>query len=463
MTTSPTWVVTTEHKPWFTPDSPVRITPMDAFPDALLQIDQPGQRIDGFGVSFSEMGWAALSYLSEEDRQAVLAQVFSPEEGNASLGRLPIGGNDLSLEWYSYDETPGDFELADFSVAHDEHTLIPFVQAAKRQRPELSLWASPWCPPTWMKTNGHYACAAPNPLAVQTRFDNGLSPHRAIPEGTDAFILEPEHLAAYARYFGAYIDAYAERGIRVSMVMPQNEFNSDQIFPSCTWTPQGLIAFLRHLIPEMTRRDVAVFLGTVERADDSLVETILADPEVAPHIDGVGFQWAGKRALPHVHHAHPELTIYQSEQECGDGRNDWRYARYAWTMMRHYLSHGANAYMYWNVALEDGGVSRWGWSQNSLVTVHPESATYSLNHEYYVWKHLSHFVAPGARFLPSLSYTGYENVLGFCNPDGSVVIAAQNDMSAPLPMRFGVGNRLISVTMPEDCLSTIHIPAEALA
>ena len=38
-------------------------------------------------------------------------------------------------------------------------------------------------------------------------------------------------------------------------------------------------------------------------------------------------------------------------------------------MMKHYLSSGASAYLYWNISLMRGGVSRWGWAQNSPVTV----------------------------------------------------------------------------------------------
>lgn len=463
MTTIPTWVVTTEHDSWTTPTQPVEIVPMDEFPGAFIQIDKPAQEVDGFGVCFNELGWTSLLRLSEADRAQILSEIFSPDSGNASICRMPVGANDFSVDWYSYDETPGDFELNDFSIEHDEATLIPFIQAAQKVRPDLRLWASPWCPPSWMKTNGHYACAAPNPLAAQARFDNGLTADRAIPEGTDGFILDQAYLEAYARYFGRFIDAYAERGIDISMVMPQNEFNSDQVFPSCTWTPQGLLAFLRHLLPEMSKREVEVFLGTVERANDALVEEVLTDPEIGPQIKGVGFQWAGKGAVPYVHHAHPELKIYQSEQECGDGRNDWRYARYAWTMMRHYFKHGATVYDYWNLSLDEGGVSRWGWSQNSFVTVNPETATYTFNYEYYIWKHLAHFVAPGARFVPTLSYTGYENVLAFVNPDGSIVIATHNDMTSDMPIVYGVKDKLVKVTLPADSISTIHVPAEALA
>ncbi|MBM7331796.1 hypothetical protein JS562_54595, partial [Agrobacterium sp. S2] len=101
-------------------------------------------------------------------------------------------------------------------------------------------------------------------------------------EGTDSFIQDERHLATYAAYFGRFVDAYAALGIDISMVMPQNEFNSAQPYPSCTWTPTGLAAFLRHLGPQMRSRGVEVFLGTVERPNESLVADVLADPEPPP-------------------------------------------------------------------------------------------------------------------------------------------------------------------------------------
>lgn len=457
--TAPTWVVTTETQPWTTPAAPVEVGPADVFPEVLVRLDAPAQEVEGFGVCFNELGWTSLSRLTEEERAGIMREIFSPEGANASVCRMPVGANDFAVDWYSYDETEGDHELADFSIAHDEATLVPFIKAAQAVRPDLRLWASPWCPPTWMKTNRHYACAVPNPAAAQARYDNGLTPERAIAEGTDGFVLTEENLDTYARYFGAFIDAYRERGIDVFMVMPQNEFNSDQVFPSCTWTPAGLVALLRRLVPEMESRGVEVFLGTMERPDPRLVEEVLADPVIGDRLGGVAFQWAGKAAVPFVHRDHPDLKIYQSEQECGDGKNDWRYARYAWTMMRHYFTHGATVYSYWNLALDAGGVSRWGWSQNSLVTVDPQTGGFTFNHEYYVLKHLSHFVTPGARAVPTLSYTGHENVLAFANPDGSVVLAAQNDMGSPMPISFGVGDRLVRLTLPADSISTVLLPA----
>ena len=62
----------------------------------------------------------------------------------------------------------------------------------------------------------------------------------------------------------------------------------------------------------------------------------------------------------------------QSENECGFGDNSWEYAFYVWTMLKHYISNGAESYMYWNMVLEPEGRSSWGDPQNALVTVLPE-------------------------------------------------------------------------------------------
>ena len=64
--------------------------------------------------------------------------------------------------------------------------------------------------------------------------------------------------------------------------------------------------------------------------------------------------------------------------------------------MKHYLGNGANVYDCWNISLKQGGISRWGWAQNSLVTVDTEAKTFRYNFEYYLLKHLTHFVDVGA-------------------------------------------------------------------
>jgi glucosylceramidase len=448
------WYVTTRTSPWQARDLPAAAA---GGGDVVVQLDAPLQAIEGFGACFNELGWTSLQLLSAGDRDAVLRELFAPGVGAGfTLCRMPVGANDFSRDWYSYDEVDGDFALERFSIANDLETLVPFIQAARAHQPELRLWASPWSPPTWMKRNRHYAMAMPGPW--QQGVENGLRPDQVGREGTDMFVLEDRYLDAYARYFGRFVDEYRALGIPIGMVMPQNEFNSAQVFPSCCWTAQGLARFLTHLGPEMEKRGVRTFFGTMERANEALVDVALQDPAVARIVKGVGFQWAGKGAIAGIHRRYPHLPLYQTEQECGDGKNDWRYCRYAWTLVKHYLRSGANAYHYWNISLRNGGVSRWGWAQNSLVTVDPETRTHAFTHEYYLMKHLSAFVRPGARRVEASSWNGHENQLAFLNPDGSVVVVVQNDLAEPLPVRIGVGAAVLALTLPADSFSTLVVP-----
>jgi glucosylceramidase len=407
-----TWIVTTQDAHWV-PQPPVALAPltvtsMAEFPSVILRPDNTAQTMDGFGVCFNELGYTALSRLTESDRADIFAEMFAPRDATVSPGanfticRMPLGANDFSTDWYSYDEVEGDFALEHFSIDHDRSTLVPFITAALEQQPDLRLWASPWSPPTWMKTNKHYAGAKPFP---GTSVVNGIGDDQLGAEGTDMVNLAPEYLEAYARYFGRFIEAYRGEGIRIEMVMPQNEFNSAQVFPSATWTPDGLAAFLRVLGPEMERLGVDVFFGTLERPDPQLLKAVLADPAAAQWLSGVGFQWAGKGAIAEIRRYAPDLKLYQSEQECGDGRNDWRFARYTWTLMKHFIGNGASAYEYWNLALDEGGVSRWGWAQNSLVVVDPDTTTFRYTHEFYLMKHLSAYVQPGAARIEAFSWT----------------------------------------------------------
>ncbi len=275
---------------------------------------------------------------STRDRESILRELFAPGVGaNFNTCRMPVGANDFSLDWYSYDEVPGDFALDHFSISKDLETLVLFINNALKYQPALKLWASSWSPPTWMKYNKHYA----GKMSDQDMPSNGLKPDQVVKEGSDQFIQEDRYFSTYASYFARFIQDYTRQGINIGMVMPQNEFNSAQPFPSCCWTPDGLARFISFLGPEMQKLNVDVFFGTMERPNEKLIDAALLDPKASKYIKGVGTQWAAKRAIPGIHRRYSDLKLYQTEQECGDGSNDWRYCRYAWTLIG--VSHGGIA------------------------------------------------------------------------------------------------------------------------
>ena len=120
---SVTWVVTTQDAPW-QEQEPLGFGRLAGMPNVMVDVMNPRQTVDGIGGCFNELGWTALGLLSEEDREGILADLFTPGAGlNLSLCRMPVGANDFSTDWYSYDEVDGDFDLEHFSIDHDRATF----------------------------------------------------------------------------------------------------------------------------------------------------------------------------------------------------------------------------------------------------------------------------------------------------------------------------------------------------
>lgn len=451
------WVTTTETSPWV--EQPVLISASaDTIPevDVTVLTDSRQQKIDGFGACFNELGWLSLSKLDPTVREEIMEELFFPGVGvNFTICRMPVGANDFSRDWYSYDETDGDFQMENFTIANDMQTLVPFIKNAQKCNSDLRIWASPWCPPSWMKYNKHYASAFTGEN-IDMKYRNGLPADKVGLEGTDMFIQDSAYMQAYALYFTKFIEAYKKQDIRIFAVMPQNEFNSAQIFPSCCWKASSLANFIgNYLGPAMEEQEVEVMFGTMERANEALVDTILSDPACSKYVKGVGFQWAGKGAIPGIHKRYPKLRLYQTEQECGDGRNDWKSAMYSWGLMQHYLNNGATAYMYWNISLDEGGISRWGWAQNSLVVVDPVLKSFRYTPEYYVMKHVSHYVQPGARKLETQG--AYTNLMAFHNPDGSLAVVLANETGDDRTVTFRIDDRVYMPFVKAHSLNTFLI------
>ena len=139
------WVSTTQTTQWKTHKKLKTVSTQNKA-DVEIQLDKPLQQIEGFGTCFNELGWASLSLLKENDRKNILKELFLPNNGaNFTICRMPVGANDFSSNWYSYNETDGDFDMHNFSIDHDKQTLIPFIKNALTYNPQLKLWASLKC------------------------------------------------------------------------------------------------------------------------------------------------------------------------------------------------------------------------------------------------------------------------------------------------------------------------------
>ena len=104
------------------------------------------------------------------------------------------------------------------------------------------------------------------------------------------------------------------------------------------------------------------------------------------------------------------------------------------------------------------GFSRWGWQQNSLVTVNTNEKSYKFNHEYYLLKHVSHYVKPGAKRL--ITYGAFENVLAFVNPDNSIVCTVQNEESIDKEVKIEINGKTLKPVLPANSFNTFLVKTD---
>ena len=439
-------VSTTSGKPWDRETS-ITIEQADTTKpfDLTVSTRNKAQVIDGFGGCFNELGWDALQMLDTIKKTEVLKELFSSDGLNFTICRMPIGANDYARSYYSLNDSASDFEMKYFNIDRDKKSLVPYIKQAMQYQPKLKIWGSPWTPPAWMKLNKHYACAADprfNDLPVKT-------------PGVSRFTMESNYLKAYSTYFVKYIQAYRNEGIDVYAIHPQNEISACQVFPSCLWNAKELNVFIgEYLGPEFAKQklETEIWLGTINDPSFAKMDTVLSNIESAKYIRGVGYQWAGKEAIGETHQKYPEMKLMQSENECGDGSNDWDAAIHTWGLLKHYFNNGANSYMYWNMMLEKHGMSVWGWKQNAMISI-DSLGNYVYNPEYYLMKHFSHFVKPGARLLK----TNYENALVFQNVEGEIILIIENDRKETVIKTIRIDNKQLKVTLKPESFNTVSI------
>lgn len=470
-----TAVCTTEGAEW--KESKVKME-RKAKAEPLLELSglEQGTPFMHWGHCFNELAWDALNLLPEADREELLRRFFAPDgDLRFTMGRIPMNANDYARSWYSCDEVAGDFELRYFNIDRDRQAIIPFIRAAQKHVPQMAFWASPWSPPSWMKITGDYPVRSDkkyNTMDPRKDYllyggDAGDRDDYKAPTGktfpnplsqTDYMIQEPRYLQAYADFFSRFITEYAAEGIKIGMVMYQNEAWSYTPYPGCAWTPAGIVRFnTQYLVPTLRRDhpDVDVYFGTINTNRMNIIDSVLSDKAMAAAVKGVGLQWEGGQLLPALREKHPQMRFVQTESECGWGRFDWKSGEHTFERINHYLGNGCEDYTFWNAILADNGTSTWGWKQNALVRVDSKKRTYTLTPEYYAVRHYTQFVPQGSRvigFVPQVRQ-GLP-VLVVRTPQGKLAVMAGNFTDSERAVTIRLGKKYLNVSLAPHSMNT---------
>ena len=406
------------------------------------------QTWEGFGGAFNEKGW---SYLTTDDMKTQALQLLFGADGcNFAWGRIPIGASDYAMDRYSLNENAGDTSMSKFSIDRDMMKLIPYIKAAQAVKKDIRFWASPWSPPTWMKT-GPYN---PNTGASHSNFDGGVM------KSDDAT------MQAFALYLVKFVQAYADQGIKVEAVSPQNEPNYQQNYPSCHWDSSTFVTFVgKYLGPALATAnlDTKVLDGTLSNpsGDADIGQMVLKDATAKTFIRAIGVQWgmADSGPVGTLKGLAGSIPLWLSETKCGGtigstapAPNDFNYGKDTWGYITAAIKNGLTAYNAWNMVLDKGGLGiddTRKWPQNALLVA--DSGSITATPAYYVFRHFSQFVVPGAKRVDA---TGGDAV-AFKNPDGSLVAVMFNSGSANNNYVVSIGGKKLQFAMPSAAWATI--------
>jgi glucosylceramidase len=403
------------------------------------------QTWEGFGGAFNELGW---KYLSTTEMQTKAVQLLFGDDGaRFAWGRIPIGASDYAESRYTDDEvTSGsDTSMSSFSIERDKAKLIPYIKAAQSVKKNIRFWASPWTPPTWMKTGSFIAVNGSN-KKTSSNYDSGDM------KGDD------ETLKAFAQYLIKWVQAFQEQGIKVEIVAPQNEPNYMQNYPSCHWATDTFVKFVGQYFGPAIKAanlDLKIMDGTLSNPgpDADIGQKVLQDATAKSFIGAIGVQWGMAESNPvkALQNLAGGIPIWVSEHQCGGttgstapAPNDYAYGQKSWELIRNAIKFGLTAYNAWNMVLDKGGLGiddARKWPQNALLVA--DSGQVNTTPAYWVFRHVSQYVEPGAKVLAT---TGGDAV-AFKNPDGSLV-AIMYSGSANSKYTVAIGGKKLQFNMP---------------
>lgn len=113
------------------------------------------QTFIGIGGAITDASAETFARLPKEKQEEILQAYYDPQKGiGYTLARTNIHSCDFSSGSYTYVKE-GDKELSSFNIDHDKRYRIPMIKQAIAKAGKLTLFASPWSPPGFMKDSTH--------------------------------------------------------------------------------------------------------------------------------------------------------------------------------------------------------------------------------------------------------------------------------------------------------------------
>ena len=423
------------------------VQPLETETCVFVEPRKTFQTFLGIGGAITDASAEVFAKLPKNKQEELLQAYYSKDKGiGYSLVRTTIHSSDFSSESYTY-VTEGDKELKTFNIEHDKKYKIPLLKRAiETTGGKLTLFASPWSPPAFMKTN-----------------NNMLRGGKLLPE-----FYQP-----WANYYVKFIKSYAKEGIPVWGLTLQNEPMATQKWESCIYTAEEERDFLKNYLgPTLKKSGLGDTKITVWDHNRDLISqrsnTILNDPEANKYVWGIGFHWyeswsGGEPMFENirkVYDLYPNKNLLFTEG-CNENFKSENYQlwkngeRYGKSMINDF-NNGTVGWTDWNILLdENGGPNHVG--NFCFSPIHGDIKTGELIYtpSYYFIGHFSKFIQKGAKRIDCVTSRSNLMSTSFLNPDGKVVTVVLNQSSEKINYNVYVDTNKVSISILPHAIQTL--------
>jgi len=301
------------------------------------------QKMDGFGASLLEAGIIVLNSLPMDQQEVVLRSLFDTKDGAGFTAmKTEIAGTDFQSAgpWYTYDDTPGDVEMKNFSIARDlgPNGMATFIKRARKYG-KFALQAPMDYPPDWML------------------FD--------VNKNQD---IDPKYFPALARYYIRYLEEYQKQGIFIDYL---SLFNEPGVY---TKIPYNKVRDLLrdHVGPALEKSGLRtkLMLSEAPERDDAYKNypIVLDDPGARKYVAVIpyhGYDFKDFAKIGELKRRYSDLPFWMTEvcyaYEAGTPRSmalpvyGFEDGDYWGNVILNDLEAGASAWIYWNMILDETG------------------------------------------------------------------------------------------------------------
>lgn len=401
----------------------------------------------GIGGALTDASAETYAKLPKDKQQEFMQAYFDKSKGiGYTLARTNIHSCDFSSDTYTY-ISEGDAALKTFNVQHDKQYRIPFIkQAIAAAGGKLTLFASPWSPPAFMKTNNDILHGGK---------------------------LKKEFYQSWANYYTKFIKTYEKEGIPIWGISIQNEPMATQKWESCIFSGEEERDFLKNnLGPTMKKEGFGdkKIIGWDHNRDllYQRASTLLNDPEAAKYLWGIGFHWyepwsGGEPMydnLKLVNEAFPGKNLLFTEgcKEAFDLAKvyDWKLGEKYGANMIHDFNNGSVGFTDWNVLVDEtGGPNHVGNFCFAPVIGNTKTGELIYTNEYYYIGHFSKFIHPGAKRIVSAASRSQLQTTAFKNPDGTIAVVVMNDGNTKTTFYVWINGKAAEATALPHSISTL--------